>query len=374
MVNLVMIFATSLLIVLFAIPSIITVAKLKGLYDKPNDRKLHTNKIPRLGGLAIFASFTVSICLWGTTDFPHMQYLTAGLIMLFFSGLKDDIIMLSPVNKLVMQICAAALVCIAENIRITSFHGLFGINEIPFYLSVPLSMFTLIVITNAFNLIDGVDGLAGGLSFIVSTTFAFWFHLINQPAWALMAFSLSGAILGFLFFNFNPAKIFMGDAGSLTIGFIISVFTIKFIDLSSTPLAGDFKVETAPALAIAILIVPLYDTLRVVLVRLSKKRSPFKADRNHIHHWLLKLGLTHREVCYTLYFINLLFVSMAFLLKDNSTIVVLLTIVVIAAVVGQLPAYIYRHKITELEADFDESNLLKFEMEEKSVENEYKKN
>jgi len=369
MINIILIFTTALLIAVFGIPSIITVAKLKGLYDKPDNRKLHTNKIPRLGGLAIFASFAIAICLWGSPDTPRLQYLTAGLILLFFSGLKDDIIVLSPVNKLVTQILSAGLVCIAEGIRITSFYGLFGVDEIPLLVSIPLSMFTLIVITNSFNLIDGVDGLAGGLGFIISTTFALWFYFIDQYQWSLIAFALSGALLGFLFFNFNPAKIFMGDAGSLTIGFMISVLTLKFIQFNAPSAFTVYKVSSAPALAIAILIVPLYDTLRIFIVRASKKRSPFKADKNHVHHWLLKIGLSHKEVCYTLYIINTLFILTSFLIKNNSTIIVLAVIIGLASIVGQFPMYIYRHKIADLEVDED---LLDFEIEEKISHKEFK--
>jgi UDP-N-acetylmuramyl pentapeptide phosphotransferase/UDP-N-acetylglucosamine-1-phosphate transferase len=361
MLNTTLIFITSFFIVLFGIPSIITIAKLKGLYDSHSDRKLHTSKIPRLGGLAIFASFALSVCLWGGPDMPRLQYLSAGLIILFFSGLKDDIIMLSPVNKLIMQIFSAGLVCGIEGLRITNFQGILGIYDLPVWVSIFISMFTLIVITNAFNLIDGVDGLAGGLGLIISLTYSIWFYLIGEYAWASISFALSGSLFGFLFYNFAPAKIFMGDAGSLTIGFLISVFTIKFIEFGNIPHTTDLSINTAPILAIAILIVPLYDTLRVFIIRILNKQSPFKADRNHIHHWLIKIGLSHAHVSFTLYATNLLFITVAFVLRKNDIFLLGSVIIGMAIILGQLPVYIYRHIVTDIDAD---ANKIEQEIEE----------
>ncbi|MFA9214267.1 MAG: glycosyltransferase family 4 protein [Candidatus Methylacidiphilales bacterium] len=361
MLNTILIFITSFFIVLFGIPSIITIAKLKGLYDSHSDRKLHTSKIPRLGGLAIFSSFAFSVCLWGAPDLPRLQYLSAGLIILFFSGLKDDIIMLSPINKLVMQIFSAGLVCAIEGLRITNFQGILGIYELPVWISIIISMFTLIVITNAFNLIDGVDGLAGGLGLIISLTYSTWFYFIGEYAWASVSFALAGSILGFLFYNFSPAKIFMGDAGSLTIGFLIAVFTIKFIEFGNLPHSDDFSINTAPILAVATLIVPLYDTLRVFIIRIINKQSPFRADRNHIHHWLIKIGLNHSQVCFTLYATNFLFIIVAFVLRKNDILLLGSVIVGMAIVLGQLPVYIHRHLVTDIDAD---ANKIEQEIEE----------
>lgn len=352
MINIILLVITAFLIVVFAIPSIITVAKLKGLYDKPEERKIHTVKIPRLGGLAIFVSFVLSVLVW--TDFSNMygmQYIEAALILLFFSGLKDDIIMLSPMKKLLIQLVAAGMVTMYTKIRISDLHGVFGINEIPLWASILLTVFTIIVITNSFNLIDGVDGLAGTLGLIISLTFAFCFYLNNDIGWSMMAFSLSGALLGFLFFNFHPAKIFMGDAGSLTVGFLLAIFAIFFIESNSLASNSILKLRSAPGIAIAILVVPLYDTLRVFILRATKKRSPFKADKNHLHHWLIKTGLGHKQVSLTLGGVNVLFIVIAFAVKDYPAYIVLGIICSLALVVGQLPVYFYRHKISDIEAD-----------------------
>ncbi|MCG9879566.1 MAG: undecaprenyl/decaprenyl-phosphate alpha-N-acetylglucosaminyl 1-phosphate transferase [Bacteroidia bacterium] len=354
MITIILATITAFLTSIFAIPSIITVAKLKNLYDKPEERKIHTLKIPRLGGMSIFVAFVFAILLFG--DFANIlgaKYIGAALIMLFFSGLKDDIIILSPLKKLYTQLLAAGLVTSLTQIRITDFHGVFGMHEIPLIASILLSMFMIIVITNSINLIDGVDGLAGSLSLTISLTFSYLFYQQGELDWALITLSLAGSILGFLFFNFSPAKIFMGDAGSLTVGFLLSIFAIHYIE-SNSPLNNlGNHVKSAPGIALAILIVPLYDTLRVFILRALNKTSPFKADKNHLHHWLIKNGQSHAQVSLILTFVNIAFIFIALALQDNAAYIVLLVIGSLALIVGQLPIYFYRHKISDIEADED---------------------
>jgi UDP-N-acetylmuramyl pentapeptide phosphotransferase/UDP-N-acetylglucosamine-1-phosphate transferase len=353
MQNIILSFLTSLLVVIFGIPSVITVAKQKGLFDKPDHRKLHVNKVPRLGGLAIIAGFSIAVSIWGipTEIASRLQYLQAALIVLFFSGLKDDIVVLTPIKKLMSQLLAAALVVVGEDIRITSFYGLFGVTELNIWVSYILSVFTIVVITNAFNLIDGIDGLAGGLGVIISITFGLWFNLIDQVGWSIISFSLAGALIGFLVFNFNPAKIFMGDAGSLCTGFLLSIMAVQFIEFNRPEVQNYYKITTAPVIAIAILVIPLFDTFRVFTIRLLKKKSPFSADRNHLHHMLLKTGLGHKEVSLVLYIVNIIFVLIAFLLKDSPILTVFITIGVLAFALSQIPIYINSQRIADIESD-----------------------
>jgi UDP-N-acetylmuramyl pentapeptide phosphotransferase/UDP-N-acetylglucosamine-1-phosphate transferase len=353
MQNIILAFLTSLLVVIFGIPSIITVAKLKGLYDKPDFRKLHTNKIPRLGGLAIIAGFSIAVSLWGISQGmdTRLQYLQAAVIILFFSGLKDDIVVLSPYKKLAAQIIATVITVAGEGILINNFYGLFGIESIPLWASYALTVFTIIVVTNSFNLIDGVDGLAGGIGFITSITFGLWFNFIDQIGWSILAFGLAGSLLGFLIFNFNPAKIFMGDAGSLCIGFLLSIFAIKFIQFNAPEAVNLYKIKSAPGIAVAILIVPLFDTLRVFVLRVLKKQSPFTADKNHIHHSLIKIGLGHKEVSMIMYLANVVFVLIAFLIQDSTTTVILLIVGALALILAQIPIYMFNHKLQDLEVE-----------------------
>ncbi|MCE2741105.1 MAG: undecaprenyl/decaprenyl-phosphate alpha-N-acetylglucosaminyl 1-phosphate transferase [Sphingobacteriales bacterium] len=354
MITLILATATAFLASIFAIPSIITVAKLKNLYDKPEERKIHTLKIPRLGGMAIFISFTFAILLFGDfTNIPGAKYIGAALIMLLVSGLKDDIIILSPMKKLYTQLLAAGLVTSLTEIRITDFHGVFGIHEIPYLASIALSMFMIIVITNSINLIDGVDGLAGSLTCIMSLTFSFLFYKQGEMEWTLITLALAGSIMGFLFFNFSPAKIFMGDAGSLTIGFLLSLFAIHYIEANSPNNYLNNHTQSAPGIALAVLIVPLYDTLRVFVLRAINKTSPFKADKNHLHHWLLKNGQSHNQVTFVLSVVNIVFILIAWALQDNAASIVMIVIGSLALIVGQLPIYFYRHKISDIEADMD---------------------
>ncbi len=224
------------LITFFSIPVIIEVAKEKKFFDEPDERKVHKAVIPTLGGLGIFAGFIIATLLGvppSTADV--LQYFMAAIMLIFFLGIKDDILILSATKKFIGQLIAAAIIIKFGGVQITNMHGFLGINEIPHTASILLSLFTIVVITNSFNLIDGVDGLAGSLGLLTSGIFGAYFVAAAQPMYAVMAFSLSGSLLAFLIYNFSPAKIFMGDTGSLLIGILNSVFVIKFITVASDP-------------------------------------------------------------------------------------------------------------------------------------------
>jgi UDP-N-acetylmuramyl pentapeptide phosphotransferase/UDP-N-acetylglucosamine-1-phosphate transferase len=182
-------------------------------------------------------------------------------------------------------------------------HGFLGIYDLPDMFSLLLTYFTIIVIVNSFNLIDGIDGLAGSLCLMASTIFGFYFLKIDLYPYSIMAFATAGSVAAFLIFNFQPAKIFMGDTGSMLIGLINAILVVKFInvaDLTST----SFPIEAAPAIGFSILMIPLLDTLRVFAIRIFNRRSPFSPDRNHVHHLLLDRGMSHRMITITLVSIN----------------------------------------------------------------------
>lgn len=311
------------LITFFAIPVIIQVAKDKKLFDEPDERKVHKNVIPTLGGLGIFAGFLIATLMGvpsGITS--ELQYFAAAATVIFFLGIKDDILILSASKKFIGQLIAAGIIIKFGGIQISNMHGLLGIYEIPHVASIVLSLFTIIVITNSFNLIDGVDGLAGSLGLITTLVFGIYFFYAGQLTFAVMALSLAGSIIAFLIYNFSPAKIFMGDTGSLLLGLINSILVIKFINVAGNP-ASNFPIEAAPAIGFAILMIPLFDTLRVFGLRILDRRSPFSPDRNHVHHFLLDLGLSHRMVTITCVTVNIGFIVMAYLLRGLGTTAVL---------------------------------------------------
>ena len=329
---------TAFLITFLAIPSIIKVAVIKNLIDEPSERKAHKSSIPTLGGLAIFAGVVFSFTFW-SAGFDNMvtQYIIAAIIVLFFIGIKDDIVELTATKKFTGQLISAIIIVLFANIRITNLYGIFGIYQIPYWFSIMFSLFTILVIINAFNFIDGIDGLAGGIGTIAAFTFGLWFYNYNEISLCILSFTLFSSLLAFLVYNFSPANIFMGDTGSLIVGLILSVLAINFIELSfaSPPFAFPFR--SSPAMAIAILIIPLVDTMRVFVIRLLKGKSPFRADRNHLHHVLLDSGMSQRAVCFTLYGVNIVFILTALMLRDISSLVLLVILICLATVVSLIP-------------------------------------
>ncbi len=295
-----------------AIPVIIRVAAMKKLYDLPDERKVHQAPIPALGGLGIFAGFVFATLL--VANFQQgrdLQYFLAAAVVIFYLGLKDDIIIISPIKKFIGQVLAAFIVIYYGNLQIDSMHGFLGIQGMPDSFSLLFTYLTVIVIINSFNLIDGVDGLAGSLGLLSSTVFGIYFVSVGNTPDAVLAFSMAGSILAFLIFNFQPARIFMGDTGSLLIGLVNAVLVIKFISVATLP-GIRIPITAAPAVGFGILMVPLLDTLRVFGIRILQRRSPFSPDRNHIHHLFLDNGFSHRSVAILLLALNAVTIGLSF--------------------------------------------------------------
>jgi UDP-N-acetylmuramyl pentapeptide phosphotransferase/UDP-N-acetylglucosamine-1-phosphate transferase len=267
----VIIVISSVLITLLAIPSILHVARARHLYDDLGHfRKQHDHGIPRLGGVAIFVSFTITSLLFSMTDKSlPINYMLTACIILFAMGLKDDLSGVNSRTKFFIQFIVASILVLLGNIRLSSMYGVFGIHDLPYWPSVALSVLTIILIVNAFNLIDGIDGLAATTGIVVNGCFAAFFIYMEQFELAAVSLAMVGAIFGFLRFNITPARIFMGDTGSMLIGLISVVMAIKFIELNKFTDLKTPEVYSAPALAVAILIGPIFDTLRVFILRLS---------------------------------------------------------------------------------------------------------
>ena len=285
-------------------PSLIKVAKLKNLVDKPTEeRKMHRWSIPTLGGVVIFGAIVFSYSLWFPKDYDHIpgmlinfKFLLASLIVLFFIGVKDDIIGTAPLKKLIGHIIVGFILVVMADIRIESIHGVFGINEpLDLWQSYLLSIFVYIVVINAINLIDGLDGLAVLVSLISSLIFGVLFFSSGNIPLSLLAVVLSGTMLGFAVFNFSPARVFMGDAGSLSIGAIFCVLVINCINEDYALSSEWIKQLNKPVLTMSIMAYPLMDTLRVFILRVFRGISPFKADKNHIHHYFERTGIGHAK-------------------------------------------------------------------------------
>jgi UDP-N-acetylmuramyl pentapeptide phosphotransferase/UDP-N-acetylglucosamine-1-phosphate transferase len=294
-----------------------------------------------MGGMMIFAGTLFSFLLWlPINEMGVIKFLVPSLLIMFFVGMKDDIIGTAPVKKLAAHLVVAFIMTLMADVRLTSFHGLFGIREIPEWAGIMLSVFTYIVVINAFNLIDGVDGLAAGVGLIAATVFGFWFYYAGDWTYAVLAFSLAGGLLGFLRFNFNPAKIFMGDSGSLTIGFLFAVLAIEMVEFEAQDLPHTIDHISKPILAMCILVYPLIDTIRVFTLRAIKGVSPFTADRNHIHHRLIDLGLSHKQTVLIIYLFNLLVIASSLAAQQFNPTYSFLIIITCVIVVIQIPFFI----------------------------------
>jgi UDP-GlcNAc:undecaprenyl-phosphate GlcNAc-1-phosphate transferase len=340
MVALILVFFTAFIVVLYSTPALIKVAVLKRLIDAPSEeRKIHKRSIPTIGGIIIYAGTLFAYTLWYSVDdltatdkifesVREFKLIIATSLILFFVGVKDDIIGTAPVKKLFAHILVALILVLMGDIRITGLHGIFGVYDIPYWGSVFISIFTYVVVVNSFNLIDGVDGLAAGIGFLSCVAFGVWFIYVDEFPYAALSFALAGALSGFLIFNFSPAKIFMGDSGSLVIGMFVCVLAIKLIEYPVHALDYFWVRVSKPVFAISALAYPLLDTLRVFVIRALKGQSPFIADRNHIHHKLIDCGYSHSKTAIIIYVFNVLTVGASLLtFYFNQPTLSLLTIV-----------------------------------------------
>ena len=331
---------------LYAVPIVIRVAHSLKLMDNPNERSAAKSPIPTLGGIAIFISFVFASTVGMSGDeLPEMIYILSAVILMFFVGLKDDILMLSPWKKLVAQLITSSIIVFLAKIRFTNLHGFLGIGDIGMIPSVLLTFFVIIVIINAFNLMDGIDGLAAGLSMLAGIVFGGWFFISGHHDYAIMSIALVGATAGFFYYNLygKKNKIFMGDTGSLVLGTIMSVIVIRFNEFNIDQ-TQPFAIASAPAVSFGILIYPLVDTIRVFIIRIIQLKSPFTADKNHLHHRLLTLGLSHKQATYTIIGANILFLIPVFALHHLGIIRLMGFILLSSSILFFIPAFFIQKK------------------------------
>ena len=287
--------ATALLLSFLLTPLLVRFLRRRRVLDEGGHRKIHKGFIPSMGGVIIFLAFLLATLLWVPIEVVlHRRFELAALLLVFFAGVRDDIEPLRPMHKLIVQVIAAGMVVIAGDIRVSSLYGLWGVEELPLWLSYAGSIILVIFITNAFNLIDGLDGLAGALAVFSFSFLCCWFYGVGNNSEAMRIACMIGAVLGFLYYNWQPASLFMGDTGSLVIGFMLSVSTMSFIQLNGAlPDASWYKFPAVLSAGLAVVLLPVFDTVRVFILRLYQRRSPFLPDKQHIHHVVLHLLHTH---------------------------------------------------------------------------------
>lgn len=338
-----------LVISAFSIPIVIRVAAEKHLMDEPDGaRKIHSARTPTLGGISIFAG---TIFAYSTfSDYLRamdIKYMIPSLVLLFFAGVKDDILSLSAWKKLAVQMACSLLIVTLGDLRLTSLWGMFGFGEIPAHVGISITFVLMVGLINAFNLIDGVNGLAGSLGVVASVTFGGWFYLAGEPTYSILAFSLAGSLMGFLYYNFHNGRIFMGDTGSMVVGFIIAILTIRFVEFNRQIIHLDSAlfIKAAPAFAIGTVLIPLFDMVRLFFQRIVAKKSPFAADRRHIHHILLDLGMKHKTVTSALTFLAVIYVVIAYALRDMRSLDLTILLCFINGTITIVLTFARRHRL-----------------------------
>ena len=344
---------TSFVVTYLAIPKIIHFSNQSRLFAKVGERHSHKGEIPIFGGIAIFSGLLFSLLFWAKLE--DLQFVLVSLIIIFFIGILDDLLSLSPTRKLIGLFSSVFVFMFLGDLQILSFHNLFGIQALPQWISILFTIFVTVIITNAYNLIDGIDGLAGGLGSIASLVFGIIFLVNCDFQYAILSFTLLGSLLAFLKYNFNPASIFMGDTGSLVIGLILSILSIRLIN-AGVNISNDYLFINKPPLpnkgpfiSIVLLSIPLFDTFRVFFIRVFSGYHPLRPDRNHIHHALLDLGFGHKKSAFILYTYSIFITFISYFMIDMSLglSIFLLSIIVLGSM--SIPFVLLRIKKTKSE-------------------------
>lgn len=353
-------FITAWVISYISLPVIINISNVKGLLAVPSDRCSHIKRTPNLGGVGIFMGFTLTFTAFGSLFNIGANYnLIGSLIVLFFLGLKDDILALSARTKFIVQFAVGLLVTLSSQMSINSLYGFFGIYEIGFVPAVALTTFVYLVVINSYNLIDGIDGLASIVALCFLSVCSLLFYIANATTLLVISVSLMGSIIAFLQYNFSKRKkIFMGDTGSMIVGFLLSFLVINILNQKEIDL-GFFSYQTNPILLIALLFYPLLDTARIFFVRIFiLKKSPFSADSNHIHHKLLSLGFKHYQISLFVGLVTMLLVFFSLVLVHYTLYFQLFSIILIGIFLFFLPFTL--HKMKSLNLNFLKDSILLF--------------
>lgn len=312
-------FAISLVFSLVCTPLVVKMCNARGIFDLPNARKMHKNAIPRLGGTLFMPSLSLGVTITLLIMYQGVNpgfeigisniMMVVGAILIYIIGIFDDLKGLKATHKFIIQTIAALLFPLC-NLMIDNLHGLFGVHEIPLLISYPITVFVILLIVNAMNLIDGIDGLASGLAFLILGSFAYLYYQIHAYLFSLISISLAGATLAFFFFNVygkvGRLKTFMGDAGSLFLGYVIAYLAIKY-QMANEPNGFPYREESL-LISFTLVFLPCIDVIRVAIQRKLRGRSMFEADKTHIHHRIMQIGL---DMHLTLAVIITMFIAIA---------------------------------------------------------------
>jgi UDP-GlcNAc:undecaprenyl-phosphate GlcNAc-1-phosphate transferase len=294
---LIILFLGVFVVSLVIIPRIRSISLKLRFTDRPDQRSSHTGSIPSFGGVAFYISYIWVLFFIQPIDTNYVSLtLLSSISVMFFTGLLDDVRNLSPKIKFLGQCIAVSILMAQPDFRILTLHGFMGVHEIPLVLSVLGSMIFLLGLINAFNLIDGIDGLTGITGIIAASFYSFMFYNMESYFYLAVSVTTIATLLAFLRFNFSiKRKIFMGDTGSLVIGLVLGLLTLKLMTLENASTPFPFNRQQLPLFLVGVLFIPILDLFRVMTLRASKGVSMFRPDRNHLHHIIVDFGLSHRK-------------------------------------------------------------------------------
>ncbi len=326
---------TAFLISFITLPVIIKFFIEKNLLDVPGRRKIHKKVTPSMGGISIFIGFLIANLTWMDYAYwDNTRYVLASLVIVFLLGVRDDLVPFRALHKLYGQIIAVVIL-IFSTIQISSLYGFAGIYELPIWVSYTITGITIIAITNSFNLIDGLDGLAGSIGIVALSVLGVWFFFAGDFVFSLICFAMIGGILAFLVFNWEPSEIFMGDTGAMVIGMLLAILVINFMNVNDglSP-ANPVKFSAPIATAACFIIVPLSDTLRIIILRTLRGQSPFTPDKSHIHHSIMRLGMTHSKTAGILVIVSVCYIGAAWIFRKATDVWMLPAVIIFSLILS----------------------------------------
>ncbi|KAB1153288.1 undecaprenyl/decaprenyl-phosphate alpha-N-acetylglucosaminyl 1-phosphate transferase [Tenacibaculum aiptasiae] len=339
----------SFLVTYFVIPKIIKVVSYKKLLDEPNNRSSHKKVTPTLGGVAFYITIILSFFFLKKWDSDLFSLnLMVSITVLFIIGLKDDLIAISAKTKALAQILAISFLVFDNGLMTDTLGGFLGITNVNYWTYLVFVYFAIFFIINSYNLIDGIDGLASSVGIMIFTLYSIIFYLLGENYYFFLCIVIIGTLLAFLSFNLSEKrKIFMGDTGSMIIGFLIALLTFKILTYNYKIDKIDIPSENLIIILTSIISIPVLDTVRVFIIRTINKKSFFIADRNHVHHVFVDQGLSHRRATFFIVFINLIITTIIYLLSSVLNSFALLFVFLLLSVVFYMVLFYFNMKKNE---------------------------